>query len=362
MTTDGYRRPIPAHSSGWLREWHRPLERGRDDGDGRPELPPSLVIGIEGHKGAGKTALSVALALDLGLQGFSLVSNTPLRLPERVPVRITDRGLDAVLDICLDLVGARDTVLLIDEAHVSLAASSGVSNLSKLLAAAVGQSRKIRLWVIYTTLSVHWVESRLRAMTDLVARVTDAAVLGMTTRRGEMALVQWYDHSGIVTGRVGGYPMGETLFRVRRVWDLFDTHAVRDPSEALARVVFQERPVAQVALGGTGDTRIPPDHRSAPAPQMAIRSPHTRSEAVLEASARHRGEIDDIYRFLEERTERAPDASVQASTLYHAYMEWAQQEEAEPVGPRRFGEALLNLGLTRYASDGKRYYRGLRLR
>jgi hypothetical protein len=87
----------------------------------------------------------------------------------------------------------------------------------------------------------------------LVARVTDAAVLGMAARRGELALVQWYDHSGIVTGRVGGYPMGETMFRVRRVWDLFDTYAVRDPSEALARVVFQERPVAQVALGGTGN-------------------------------------------------------------------------------------------------------------
>jgi hypothetical protein len=253
MTTDGYRRPIPAHSSGWLREWHRPLERGRDDGDGRPDLPPSLVIGIEGHKGAGKTALSVALARDLGLRGFSVVSNTPLHLPKGIPVRTVDRGLDAVLDVCMDLVGKRNTVLLIDEAHVVLAAGAGVSNLSKLVAAAVGQSRKVRLWVIYTTLLVHWVESRLRAMTDLVARVTDAAVLGITARRGEMALVQWYDHSGIVTGRVGGYPMGETLFRVRQVWKLFDTYAVRDPSEALARVEFRERPVAQVTLGGTGN-------------------------------------------------------------------------------------------------------------
>jgi len=247
MTSDGYRRPIPAHSTGWLREWSRPLERGRDDGDDHPDPPPSLVIGIEGHKGAGKSALAAALALDMGRRGFSIVSNTPLRLPDNIPVRTTDRGLDAILDVCLDLVGARDTVLLIDEAHVSLAASGGVSNLSKLLSAAVGQSRKVRLWVIYTTLSVQWVESRLRAITDLVARVTDAAVLGMTTRRGEMALVQWYDHSGIVTGRVGGYPMGETLFRVRRVWALFDTHAVRDPSEALARVEFRERPVAQVS-------------------------------------------------------------------------------------------------------------------
>jgi hypothetical protein len=335
MTTDGYRRPIPAHSSRWLREWHRPLERSRDDGDGRPDLPPSLVIGIEGHKGAGKTALAAALALDLGQREFSVVSNTPLHLPQGIPVRITDRGLDAVLDVCLDLVGAKDTVLLIDEAHVTLAASGGITNLSKILAAAVGQSRKVRLWVIYTTLSVHWVESRLRAMTDLVARVTDAAVLGMAARRGEMALVQWYDHSGIVTGRVGGYPMGETLFRVRQVWDLFDTNAVRDPSEALARVEFRERPVAQVNLGGTGDARLSPDHR-------------TR-------------ETNDICRFLEERTERVTGASVQASALYQAYTEWAQQEGAEPVGPREFGEALIGIGLTRYASDGRHYYRGLRL-
>lgn len=83
---------------------------------------------------------------------------------------------------------------------------------------------------------------------------------------------------------------------------------------------------------------------------------------VLEATARYRAEVDDIYRFLEERTERAPDASVQASTLYQAYTAWAQQEEAEPVGAKRFGEALLNLGFTRYESGGKRYYRGLRVK
>jgi P4 family phage/plasmid primase-like protien len=83
---------------------------------------------------------------------------------------------------------------------------------------------------------------------------------------------------------------------------------------------------------------------------------------VLEATAKYRAEVDDIYRFLEERTERAPDASVQASVLYQAYKDWAQQEEAEPVGAKRFGEAMLNLGYERYEAGGKRYYRGLRLK
>jgi putative DNA primase/helicase len=83
---------------------------------------------------------------------------------------------------------------------------------------------------------------------------------------------------------------------------------------------------------------------------------------VLEATARYRAEVDDLYRFLEERTERAPDASVQASVLYQAYKDWAQQEGAEPVGAKRFGEAMLNLGYERYEAGGKRYYRGLRLK
>jgi P4 family phage/plasmid primase-like protien len=83
---------------------------------------------------------------------------------------------------------------------------------------------------------------------------------------------------------------------------------------------------------------------------------------VREATARYRAEVDDLYRFLEERTERAPDASIQASVLYQAYKEWALQEEAEPVGGKRFGEAMLNLGYERYEAGGKRYYRGLRLK
>jgi putative DNA primase/helicase len=83
---------------------------------------------------------------------------------------------------------------------------------------------------------------------------------------------------------------------------------------------------------------------------------------VLEATARYRAEVDDLYRFLEERTERAPDASVQASVLYQAYKDWAQQEGAEPVEAKRFGEAMLNLGYERHEAGGKRYYRGLRLK
>jgi len=83
---------------------------------------------------------------------------------------------------------------------------------------------------------------------------------------------------------------------------------------------------------------------------------------VLEATARYRAEVDDIYRFLVERTERSPDGSVQASALYAAYRDWVQQEEAEVVGAKRFAEALANLGYERYEAAGKRYYKGLRLK
>jgi len=83
---------------------------------------------------------------------------------------------------------------------------------------------------------------------------------------------------------------------------------------------------------------------------------------VLEATTKYRAEVDDIYRFLEERTERAPDASVQAAVLYQAYKEWAEAEDITPASRNRFGEALVNLGLERYQAEGKRFYRGVRLK
>jgi hypothetical protein len=229
----------------------------------------------------------------------------------------------------------------------------------------VGQSRKVRLWVIYTTLLVQWVESRLRAMTDLVARVTDAAVLGMAARRGELALVQWYDHSGIVTGRVGGYPMGETMFRVRRVWGLFDTYAVRDPSEALARVEFLERPVAQVALGGAED---------GDAPAKGPRGPRRRGqggrardggrpppEAWASAGEFEDG-ADSPRRFLEEKAEAVPGARIPFRAIRRQYEEWCRDRGIIPESDRLLADALRAFGCRRRRFRSVVVYEGLGLK
>jgi len=82
---------------------------------------------------------------------------------------------------------------------------------------------------------------------------------------------------------------------------------------------------------------------------------------VLEATARYRAEVDDLWRFLQERTVREEGATVQACVPYDAYKAWAREEGIEPASQKRFADVLGNLGFEKVTIAGRRHYRGLRL-
>jgi P4 family phage/plasmid primase-like protien len=86
-------------------------------------------------------------------------------------------------------------------------------------------------------------------------------------------------------------------------------------------------------------------------------------DTVVTATAAYKQEIDDVGRFLADRTQATPGARVAAKDLYAAYRQWCQRAEEEPLSQQRFGRKLTERGMlkSRVGADGVYAYVGIGL-
>lgn len=84
--------------------------------------------------------------------------------------------------------------------------------------------------------------------------------------------------------------------------------------------------------------------------------------SVQVATAAYKLDSDAVARFLDERCHRNPNVRVGVSDLFAAWQTWAQQDGADAMSTKAFGQALERHGLgpTRM-SNGKRWRHGIEL-
>lgn len=146
---------------------------------------------------------------------------------------------------------------------------------------------------------------------------------------------------------------------------------VDDDSPAFwARVMLIDFPVS---FAGREDRALRPALEHDPAHQAAILAwlvagavRHARDgldapDAVRRATAAYRAESDPLAEFLDEATERDPDAEIAASDLYTHYRQWADRHgltERERLGAIVFGRTVAARFERQHTRAGK-VYRGL---
>ena len=84
-------------------------------------------------------------------------------------------------------------------------------------------------------------------------------------------------------------------------------------------------------------------------------------DAVIEATAGYRSEMDSLGRFFEECCLRSPDVRVKAGVLYERYKHWAVESGEQPITLSKLGIELDNRGFTKRVSNGTVWRLGLGL-
>jgi len=136
-----------------------------------------LVEAWFGFPGAGKTFAMVAAALKArkAEPALRVYSNFPVNFPDgsqSIPVLTMD-----------DFVAATDGLLLLDEAHIALDSRQSTGRNRGEWVAKLGQLRKARLFLWYTTHDPTKVDKQLRNLTEISHWMVSARRLGFFLAR-----------------------------------------------------------------------------------------------------------------------------------------------------------------------------------
>lgn len=171
----------------------------------------SLVIGLVGNAGAGKSCGAAAITIyDYLLAGVPVFSNMDVRCTVRYreaektfQTKVIDDN--ALLEFQNWETLYHDVAVFIDEINMCFGdARRSMSNRNLEFADLLQQRRKRGLNIIYTVQDEHWMDARARFATDIFITCVDMAYLqNATPKRGELGRKsRWRvnDFSGIVTG------------------------------------------------------------------------------------------------------------------------------------------------------------------
>lgn len=230
----------------------------------------SWVIGFTGVRGGGKTIFAVWLACFCMVNcGFPVWSNVAIKFRckcfdgktrtfESLPL-----DMEALYSLSSEF---QSGVLLIDEANLFVDSRNSMSLSSRLVNAAVQQTRKRSLSILWTAQNEEWLDNRLRFSTDLIIHTKDMAKTpwGLRNHQKKGVSFSWdaWDMSGQWTGhsvRDNPYPvLTRQIFNGELLWPVYDTYLAQDIIAANRKVRINQAPIT---IGEDGKVAVTPDVR-----------------------------------------------------------------------------------------------------
>lgn len=232
----------------------------------RKALPPdigvmdSVVSGMTGPRGSGKTLVMTYLAMQDMANGIPVLANYKIQGPFKkrgsiVNVESQPLDLPQLFEMSSSL---RQCVAAIDEINLWFESTRAMSNGNRIIGIVLQQIRKRQMSVYWTSQNFDWVYNRIRWQTDTITECMDAAKtpqgreIGL--KKGERILLRTRDESGYLTGlpyRLTGLVFPGVL-DARPMWGCYNTEEIIDPWEAMAKVEIK-RPKLVLDLTGQGD-------------------------------------------------------------------------------------------------------------
>lgn len=224
-----------------------------------PPTQSSLVTGITGPRGSGKTLFLVFFGVINMKRGRRVVSNidihgTVKRHGKLEEVQSEPLHFDTLLSLSETL---EECVVYIDEINLWFPSMRAMANANRIAGILAQLIRKRNISLGYTTQNFKWLDSMIRWQTDLLIACQDVfhtpAGKEEGIGRGEYIRYIAVDRSGYLTGvpyEVSGkYEPG--ILEAKPVWPYYDTKHIIDPWEAMSKVEFK-RPTKTIDLTGEG--------------------------------------------------------------------------------------------------------------
>jgi|GEM_PF-2437607 hypothetical protein len=223
----------------------------------------SLVLGIDGPRGGGKSLLLTLLdTLDMG-NGLRCKSNLPIAgevwNSAGKKVRVQSEELDYIrLVSTIDQMW--DYIVSIDEINLLFDALDFQRNGSKMFHKFMQQIRKRRVSIYYTLQNFRWADNRIRWQTDILVSCMDMyfypAFREKGLERGQLIEIKARDLSGVLTGQAYDAENNPQVFYGRflaePMWDYYDSGNIISAWENQVNVKYK-KPTIEVDLTGEGD-------------------------------------------------------------------------------------------------------------
>lgn len=206
----------------------------------------SYVVGFVGPRGSGKSLSMTYAAAKMMMLGKHVIANYDIafRLKDRHGKTKTYRSepLDMYKLLTFD-ADTKGCIICLDEAPTIISYMASQSWKNRLLNIFLQQLRKNRNSLIYTAQCNDWVDKQLRWQADVLCLCQDASkIYGNKSKcaRGEVILQDFFDMSGLWTGRIydekRDRPAASVKLRAKHIWECYDSYAEQDVFQALAKV------------------------------------------------------------------------------------------------------------------------------
>lgn len=247
----------------------------------------SIVVGITGPRGGGKTLLLTYFGAKQLVSGYPVWSNYKIEFRHnRKRYKAEPLNINALYTFSPEY---QDGFILVDEMQYLADALRSSSNANKLMDSFIMQLRKRRLNFLYTAKFMEWVDRRIRYETDVEVSCLDASFTPWGRERGMEKGTTFYlafkDLSGLMTG-VSFYQSGISYpqtFKGKPVHNKYDSNEIIDVIEAM-------RPVDnRLAKRTLSDQGIDPYE------DFADRFPNFQSDIAAMFSDRDRVPLSEVW-------------------------------------------------------------------
>lgn len=169
-----------------------------------------MIIAYLGNIGSGKTLSMVKKAYEQFKRGKTIYSNFKLNFPYK------ELTLDILLDMRSKDFDLKNSVILIDEAHIYLDSRRSASKINLIISYFILQSRKKSCDIYYTTQFIDQVDKRLR-------QTSHAYILCKTRHINQVTTITL---NTIELRKVEGSKIIYKAFKSNPYFDMYDTNEI----------------------------------------------------------------------------------------------------------------------------------------